>query len=799
MKWRIATKGAVLISVPLIFMLGFIALVRDMKARSERVYELSTHSKEVIREAQELLTILVEAETGVRGYAISGDPVFAAPFEEAKHRVPETVGRLQALVSDDPAQAARARRLGDLAARNVALRIEVAGLIAAQEKDQAVRRISSGEGKRLMDDFRHQLGAFLATEEQLESARREMLATSWQRINWLLFGGVLIQLAIAAGLAVLFSRSIGSRLTAVTDNVRRLAEGRELSPPVVGNDEISQLDCAFREMAQALEYAASRERAVIAHALDVICSINAEGVFTSVSPASLKIWGYAPEELVGRSFLDLTSPEDAESAGQKLGTIVAGHQTTEFENRCRRKDGTPVEMMWSASWVEAERLVFCVARDITQRKQAEIDLRQYADEISDLYNHAPCGYHSLDRDGYFLRINDTELDWLGYEREEVVGRKRFLDFVTDEGRGRFQQEFPEFRARGWVRDLQFEMVRKDGTHFSVLLNATATYNDAGEYLMSRSTLHDITERRRAEVALLRAHEDLEVRVRERTAELATANQELLSEIAERRRAEAMLESYAHKLELNNRELQDFAFVASHDLQEPLRKILAFGDRLKLKSSGVLGEQGLDYLGRMQQASKRMQTLIDDLLTFSRVTTRAQPFEPVDLRRITHEVLGDLEVRLAETGGRVEVRELPAIEADPTQMRQLLQNLIGNALKFHRSETPPVVIVSGELMPDVGQFDDGRFDDPAADTRRRCRILVEDNGIGFDEKYLDRIFTVFQRLHGRGEYEGTGVGLAICRKIVERHGGEITARSSPGQGTTFIVTLPETQSEVGAPV
>jgi signal transduction histidine kinase len=192
---------------------------------------------------------------------------------------------------------------------------------------------------------------------------------------------------------------------------------------------------------------------------------------------------------------------------------------------------------------------------------------------------------------------------------------------------------------------------------------------------------------------------------------------------------------------------------------------------------------------MQAAAGRMRSLINDLLTFSRVETKAQPFRPVDLGRVAREVLSDLEGRIEQTGARVEVDGLPTVEAEPTQMRQLLQNLIGNALKFHRPGEPPVVQVHGR--PALAPEGEGDAADPTL-----CRIAVQDNGIGFDEKYLDRIFGVFQRLHGRGEYEGTGMGLAICRKIVDRHGGSITARSAPGHGATFLVTLPLARGDAG---
>jgi PAS domain S-box-containing protein len=248
------------------------------------------------------------------------------------------------------------------------------------------------------------------------------------------------------------------------------------------------------------------------------------------------------------------------------------------------------------------------------------------------------------------------------------------------------------------------------------------------------------------------------------------------EITSRKLAEEQLIHYADKLEASNRELQDFASVAAHDLQEPLRKIQAFSDRLKNKYRELLGDDGKDYLDRMLGSAKRMQTLIDDLLSYSRITTQAQPFVPTDLNQVIEDVISDLEIRIENTHGKITHAELPKIDADPSQMRQLLQNILGNALKFHKPETPPEVHVDCEIKNGL------------------CEIRIRDNGIGFDEKYLDRIFTIFQRLHGKSQYEGTGVGLAVVRRIVERHRGQVTAKSALGQGTTFIIQLPIRQRQ-----
>ncbi|NOY58002.1 MAG: HAMP domain-containing protein [Calditrichaeota bacterium] len=288
--------------------------------------------------------------------------------------------------------------------------------------------------------------------------------------------------------------------------------------------------------------------------------------------------------------------------------------------------------------------------------------------------------------------------------------------------------------------------------------------------------------------LMKAHNELERKVEERTAELRQTNAHLQQEIQERKQVEKNLQVYMKKLKKSNQELQDFAYIASHDLQEPLRKVQAFSDRLKTKYHDVLGDQGSDYLDRMQNAAGRMQSFITDLLSYSRVTTKAKPFTETDLSKIVSEVLDDLQIRIEDVSGRVEVDPLPTIEADPLQMRQLFQNLIGNALKYHKKDVAPLIKV---YQDNPRQKNSGSN---AALHNGFCHITVEDNGIGFEEKYTEQIFNVFQRLHGRSEYKGSGVGLAICRKIIDRHNGEITAKGKPGEGAKFMITLPTKQKQ-----
>jgi light-regulated signal transduction histidine kinase (bacteriophytochrome) len=242
------------------------------------------------------------------------------------------------------------------------------------------------------------------------------------------------------------------------------------------------------------------------------------------------------------------------------------------------------------------------------------------------------------------------------------------------------------------------------------------------------------------------------------------------------RSNEELERQARELVRSNTELDQFASIASHDLQEPLRKVRTFTERITETEVDNLSERGLDYLRRANASAERMQTLIEDLLRYSRVSTQGRPFTSVDLRAVAADVLEDLSEQVSRTGAVVRVGKLPTVNADAPQMRQLLQNLISNALKFRREGVTPELDVAAKVESGW------------------ATITVRDNGIGFDPQYSRRIFRVFERLHGRGAYPGTGIGLALCRKIAERHGGTIVARSVPDEGSTFTVTMQTQRTE-----
>jgi PAS domain S-box-containing protein len=352
---------------------------------------------------------------------------------------------------------------------------------------------------------------------------------------------------------------------------------------------------------------------------------------------------------------------------------------------------------------------------------------------------------TTDPKGLVTSLNSTAEQLTGWPSEEAVGQPmdQVFSIINEITGKKLEDPVGEVMQTGLIVGLadRTALVARDGQVIPVEDSAAPIQNGDGEILGVVMVFRDVTEKRKIELALA---------------------------------------DYAERLKSSNQELEQFATIASHDLQEPLRKIKRFGELLRERLGEALGEVPEDYLERMNSAADRMQEMIRDLLELSRVNSQVRDFEMVDLTEAASDVVSDLETRILAEQGQVLVSPLPTIEGDAVQIRRLLQNLIGNAVKYHKPGVPPIVRVSAQADPE-------KFGEAAT-----VSIRIEDNGIGFEEVQVERIFQPFQRLHGRGEYEGTGIGLSICKKIVERHNGSITATSKPSEGATFILTLPKRQ-------
>jgi len=382
-------------------------------------------------------------------------------------------------------------------------------------------------------------------------------------------------------------------------------------------------------------------------------------------------------------------------------------------------------------------LVF-LFRELSAHERAEMENRRLTREYEDLYDNAPCGYHSIDENGLLVRINKTELGWLGYEASEVVGVKYYHEFMTPASREIYEQAFERFKKSGMIRDLEFEFARKDGSLFSVLSNATAIRDEQGTFLLSRSVLLDVTDR-----------------IRDR---------KVILELNDR------LIAHSHELEAKNRELESFTYSVSHDLRSPLRAIDGFS-RIMMEDYGTeLEPEGLRLLGIVRENAARMSALIDDLLAFSRMGKTPIEKQWVDMTSLAQKAVSQLALDVSFSGS-ILVGDLPRAFGDPSLLFQVFLNLLSNAVKFTKKKEDPVIRVGGEKGAGEVVYS------------------ISDNGEGFDMKYYKKLFGVFQRLHAQEDFPGTGVGLAIVQRIVTRHGGRVWAVGKPKEGASFFFAIP----------
>lgn len=449
-----------------------------------------------------------------------------------------------------------------------------------------------------------------------------------------------------------------------------------------------------------------------------------------VNDAAAELLGRSPEELAGLRLTQENPGTQASALIDLYRTVVEGG-----ERKCHRLyfSGEGLDGWYDLTAAPLADGVVVTVTDIFEGKRIEQALRQNESRLRLLVDNITDLIALHDASGAFTYVTPSAERVLGYPMNEFSALHP-LDLLHPEDAA---------RVRNDVRD---EVEAGTG---HIRFEARVQHRD-GAYRWMETTLH-----------LLRLESEEELRI------LSSSR-----DVTDRHQAEQALAQANEELRQRNRELQDFAYIASHDLQEPLRKVRAFADLMREDYHEAVDEQGQYYLKRMQDAATRMSDLITALLRFSRITTGERTFESVDLGRVLHTVLTDLEIAVEEQGATVEVEsEMPTVMANRTQMRQLFQNLISNAIKFSPPERNPVVRISAQLVDRV------------------WRISVADNGTGFEDKYADRIFAPFERLRSRSEYAGTGMGLAICKRIVEHHHGRIAVQSTPGAGTVFTIELP----------
>ena len=446
--------------------------------------------------------------------------------------------------------------------------------------------------------------------------------------------------------------------------------------------------------------------------------------------------------------------------------IVGPGQSGEMERRTVLMAGTALGEVG-----DGDLGAIVVLQNITEQKKAEAELRRSEEKFRSLVENLPDVIWRADQRGRVLYVSSNSKSILGLDAEEISGSDRFAR-VHPEDLPELQRVYGQLFEKAHSYDVRYRYRHGNGSWIWLRERAAATGQGLPEETFVDGLSWEITEFVNVEGELEEYRSWLEDMVDERTEELSRINRKLKKEIGKRSRVEKELIRLTASLKQSNAELEQFAYVASHDLKEPLMLITAFAERLQLRYTDELDERGRDYVGRIVKASRQLRELVEALLQLSRVTASHRPFQRLKLQELVREVLSDLDEGISRTGARVEVINLPELNGDVVQIRQLFQNLIANALKYRRQEVVPEVVISGRLVEEGF-----------------CEITITDNGIGLSADEVEKIFEPFVRLHDRGDLEGCGMGLTTCRKIVGRHGGEIKAVSRPGQGAVFVIRLP----------
>lgn len=739
MKLNLSRKILILVAVPLAFELIFVMCLRGLLYQVEQEKAREIHARDVAARVNTVLRLTLDITVSTVLGELQKLRGFATPDAQEHLRMVAQLDAENALLRDLVHNHPEEAKLARLDALYLPFRESLRSAKAQFENGQTVVALKSWTRMQALQRQIFRGFEDIIAEQQAEQQARIVAQQKAKELLYaLLLYGAALNVVLAIFLVYLFNRSTTRRLNILVDNTIRLAHGQMLNPSLEGEDELAKLDQTFREMAAALAVANRKERAIVDKAIDVICSTDANYRLQRVSPASERLWRLAPSELVGTDLLQIIAQEDRQVTAKTLKGIKDGGGDASFENRVIRKDGTHIDMLWSARWSEEDKTLFCIAHDITERKQAENALKQAEAWVRSVVESLPIGLAIIDPTGCIQFANPSMNKMFAMDSSELVGKSIASLFATNQvsdkgegdsggesGRaGDTQKTFvDELLSNAKNHDWELRGIKSGGQPFPAEVGITDFQaGSADNYL---AVIADVTERH--EVDRLR---------------------------------------------------HEFMAMVSHDLRAPLTSIQGFLDLLDTDICGELNAKGKKKLKAAEGAMDSLLSLVRDLLDIERsragmLTLHKQKFS---MAKLIERAIESVRVSADNLDITIEAELCGSeIDVDGDRIVQTVTNFLSNALKF--SPAGSTIYVSEQTKDEW------------------VEVRVRDLGVGIPTEFQERIFDRFQQVRASDATVagGSGLGLAICKAIVEQHGGCVGVDSVEGQGSTFWFVIPVSKS------
>jgi len=713
MSMRIPVERKILIGFVVVFFIMLIfsgSIYVNMRQIVREGKQLNTN-EEVLRLAETVFVSMLDVETAYRGYALTESPMFLEPYHPAKALAAVQAEKLVAITVHDQNMHQKAQKLHSLVKEKLDYGEEIIRQTQTRGSSGATELSRTGRGKRLMDDLRSVVTEIKGNSQQfMDEVNEERIQRADRTVD--------LFMAVIAGVVIIF--------VMVYTILKRDLTGRQ-------------------EAERQLKVNKQMLQSIVDNAPSAIFFKDMEGRYQYVNKTFQAFW--RSQGVLGITDETLFSPEIAQQLRKDDLQVLEKKAPVELEEDIpvngELKNFFTVKFPTYDLYGNIHG-VGGIATDITELKRTQQEQLRISDILADLYNHAPCGYHSYDETGLFTSVNQTELSWLGYTYDEVVDRMKIWDISLGKNEENFEAYIVKIKQGNHNVPVEGVLRRKDGSQLAVLINSRALTDQNGKFIGVRSTVVDITERKQLDEQLTILYKDLQ----QKNIQLQNSNQEL----------------------------EAFSYSVSHDLRSPLRAIHGFASILEEDYRDKLDQEGIRLLHEVMESARLMGHLIDDLLAFSRLGRQEIRESEIDMNELIGKCLIELEKTQQIDTRTIRILPLPEVHGDYALLRQVWINLISNAVKYSRNAEKPQIEIGGSQEAD------------------RVVYYIRDNGVGFDMKYVGKLFGVFQRLHSSEEFEGTGVGLAIVKRIISKHGGEVWAEGEVKNGSVFYFSLPVRQNE-----